>query len=84
MLRIVPRPDPAITIRPMRALPLLVSAIALIAWPTRAMPQRPADAGRVAAEVREYLEAWRKEASFPGVSVGIVLKDGTPIAVSSA
>ena len=33
--------------------------------------------------VKAYLDEWRTSASFPGASVGIVLKDGTSIAVTT-
>jgi D-alanyl-D-alanine carboxypeptidase len=55
-------------------------AAALLGVAQSAAPPRPQS---LETRVKAYLDEWRTSASFPGASVGIVLKDGTSIAVTT-
>ncbi|MEZ5317773.1 MAG: serine hydrolase domain-containing protein [Vicinamibacterales bacterium] len=62
---------------------VLVVVLAVAAAGLVARPSAQAGPDALKRQVRTYLDAWRSEASFPGVSVGLVLADGRAIGVTS-
>jgi D-alanyl-D-alanine carboxypeptidase len=65
----------------MRSAPFLAAVV--IASTLHAQQPAPSSSDALRPRLQQYLDDWRAAATFPGISLGVVLKDGTALGVVS-